>query len=420
MRAGGPLKDEALRRLERLARAAPDDLDRGAALAAALARAGRVWEAHAETCRLARAGSAAARAALEADLPRAREGLRCAPQVERVEVEGFVREVVVLPDGVVVFGPGEGRVAALGRDLRPAWTRAEAGARFPGHALGGAVVVTAGRDVALWDGATGDDVVRVRLPTRARVVGAWADLLLASLLVDGEDGEDESGLRLLQVGAEVRTVWSQDPARPQGLRARHLAPGLALVEGRAPLRPGEVLRGSRFTAHDVTTGAPRWSASGKVLASDRTGVLVEADDALEERDLEDGAVRWRRDVGCGHVQLGEEHLLVEHQDPITVLPRGPGPPRWTVPAGEHHALAVALARDVVYVATWAPTSPEVTIRGHDLATGGVLFVVRLPYPCPIRPWLLLHPLPSALLVVIGAVAYTDASRLSSVVRLTAP
>ncbi len=431
------MSDEQLRGLERAALAAPHDLALGRRLAGELARAGRTREARQVTCRLARQGCAASRAALAAEAPCALEGLREPPRVELIEVDGRVRATARLTSGALVvrsFGGqdvpfGDSRVMAFDPALEPLWARSLGGSGALLAHGADVLLMPDRREVALWSGADGGDLASVELPLEGSLRAAWADVALVDQHVrDAEKDLFFLGFEVLEVGHALRPLWARRPQRET--KKIDLAPGLVLVEERrrAPTKRWAGLHTDPVTALDVTGGEPRWTAVGSVLASDDHGVVMTSrdgldearplEDRLEERALDDGARRWSRFPNPAmQVLPGAGHLL-SRGNGLSVLPRGDGAPWWEAGSPYPYPYVLALTRDVVYVATWQPhASPDVLVSGHDVADGRVLFQTTVTVASERFADVYVEPIPRGLLVVIGG--GFDDGPTSWVARLTA-
>lgn len=331
--------DEALRALERDARARPDDRAAAWAYARGLERAGERRALWLELCLLARAGDHDASRAVDGWVPGlggtttpVLASLR-APKVERVSLvrdEAFrndvVQDVVLAPDGSVLLLAGERLVAIDPPTERIGWVQEGVAAL---QACGDDALILMRERSAFLRRAGGTE-----LHAGAGLIGsglvdsgvAWGDrLVVQSTVSPGQ-------LAAFDVGdAFGRLIWKQaawgTPALAgdvllnvveDGIEARELESGRTLWERLSTEdgglqhswcdhdRAGVVFqtwleRAARTTALDPRSGAERWSvrherSEGPVALTPALVVAGRGDQHLDAYSRDDGRVAWTADV----------------------------------------------------------------------------------------------------------------------------
>lgn len=303
------MSDAALRALEEAARASPDDLQAGRALARAWRRAGRPREALSELCRLVAAGDEEALEEVErATRPERQPGLVRAPgSIVRARHElSPAGAVVTVGDRAVI--PLAQELLALGPDLAVRWRAPVDASGPPPQACGIDVLHADGAALVLRAGDDGRPLARAELASPPVSLSSWGDLVLvAALDVDAAEPYLEwDRISAFRTGpAGLTPLWSRTGQRPSLAAPRHAAfgfphtaftdlPGgfelVAAVDGRA-------LR--RVPIDDMRL---------RLLDLDRRGLLVgrtlgSRETSLQEVDLDSGEPRWTCAVPGDRLEL---------------------------------------------------------------------------------------------------------------------
>jgi hypothetical protein len=399
--------DDRLRRIERDARARPDDLSAGRTLAQELARAGERVSTWREWCRLARQGELEAWDALERrpvalrarPSSVARRMLRPAAQPLVTDAFGrdtiaFAGETLSVVDPVTLATRWSAQVEGLGLAVA-------CGPRVA------RIAPEAGDALIIHDALTGAELGRTRLGRNECVVErleSTADRIVVWARDHGVRGPG----RVLTFDAGEKPA-----AGVASLRVREQTTPIAAMHGHLVCAE-QAKDGLHVSARPVDGGPPRWSLPGSLLAADARGALLVSwpeggrydpePSVLTEVDLATGARRWRREgepVRAGAVRLAPGVVVqasrldgnpMRPEDEVLqvrALDRTNGEVLWRYHSTGHHALLdVALTEGVAYVAVagvavGASGRLEVTdarLLGLDLASGQVLFAHALNVP----------------------------------------
>lgn len=336
------MSDDRLRSLERAARVDPTDGAAGQALARAYELAGERRRAHLEHARLARAGSAAARATLDAWAPRPHAAAAIARRASLGPRVG--RRVVPLPGSVIaaravasddrLLLPTRTRLVALDPgDLSEVWSAP--GQAWPVALRGDDVLHPGGPGLILRSGA--DGALLSELPLAGRVVElfVWADRAVVV-----HDAPSVRRVSALDVGANPgRVLWTHtwptgvvDLVRP----ARHRV----VLAGPRRVEAVELESGRTVAGRTLLPSHPRGRRWEGAQTADARGVVVVT-------------------VGADSTSTGAEVDIAEHD--LARLE-----PRWRI-TERAHDLGVALGDGVV--ALLLRRAEETTFIAVDRATG---------------------------------------------------
>lgn len=334
------MSDDRLRSLERAARVDPTDGSAGQALARAYELAGERRRAHLEHARLARAGSAEARATLDAWVPRAhpgasiarRHGLgpRVGPRV--VPLPGAVMAARAVASDDRLLLPTRTRLVAVDpADLSEVWSAP--GQAWPLALRGDDVLHPGGPGLVLRSGADGAPLTELSLAGRVVELFVWADRAVVV--------HDAPGVRrvsALDVGESPgRALWTRE-CPTNGLQLVRPARHRIVVAGPQRVEVVEVESGRTVAGRELVASDPR--STGARVADARGVVVV--------------TVSADRPAAPGEVRVSE-HDLARLE------------PRWTVARPGSDA-AVALGDGVVALAL-REREPEATFLVVDRATG---------------------------------------------------
>lgn len=340
--------DAHLRTLERASRADPDDRRAARALAHRLDQAGDAPGAWRARCRLARAGDEEVWHAL-ATTPAG--ALAPGAPVERT----FEADVRVRADARTVLLAGQALQALDPTTLEPRWS-------VPGEqdlaTLVGPYVVHAPageKGLVFRDAASGEEVARTLLATRARAAHATRD----RLIVRCEHSLGTSAL-LIDTGDEPGMPLAMRPDLPPFGGTAAAARGLRVVREHAGIA-------DMFEARDVDSDDVAWRTRHALLRASDRGIAVMTRDLprqVIELDARGGAPRWSATLpwqqGGTSALFTDELVVVSVQVPpwaaeprafgVAAFERDGGGLRWTGDQEDQRRtfVAEAIAADVVY------------------------------------------------------------------------
>ncbi len=409
--------DDELRSLERAARERPSDSAAGWALITALRRAEDWAGALGEVSRLARSGDEEARAQVLG----ARKPLRRDPTetVRRMVDSGYVvSHPVATRNRLFVSHHGRELVALDAETLQASWdVEASRSHRCHLWSLGEHVVVgIAGEKATLSvrDAARGRIEVEANLPP------------VTSLMGDGDRvvGTDREG-RLLGLSAGTgfgNQLWRRDGER-EWLQD--------VVGGRMLIHPEH----DDLLVHDTSTGECVWTLRESLgegegaervkdyhcTGGDFDSLLLVAQSPLTRTrrvvvvDAKEGCLRashsWETDAEALTIaRLGRDAFVFSQPDGETETLIGAnrtnGKALWSAPLAANDFLELAIADDVLYVATSTEQAePALTVRARRLQDGTPLFSTDLlldPAHWRFRPFAIrLVPLDRCLIVIVG-------------------